>query len=402
MRRRVRREYAWAGGAWSKTNEVHYVYDGMLVIQERDANNLPQVTYTHGRDLSGSLQGAGGIGGLLARTANSELLSPNCYFCADGNGNITCLINTNQILVAKYLYDPFGNILSQSGPIADVNGYRFSSKEIHLSSGTYYYGYRFYDPTLNRWLSRDHIGELGGLNLYRTSRNDPASFVDPYGASDVPGWDALSNAAGCVCDAAETTATALWRAGKTTVNAVERAVGTAASTTWSAVGGRQVVDALSYAATAIYSVYAPHGYGVVGGLSGDLGAGGTGAGGTGSVGYGRFAAYTPSEQGGVFASGGAFVRESPGVVSLQLPDYDQTPWSLGAYAGIGAGPFFTNAKKACQLKGPFKQWNLNTPLFGANWAWSEPTWFFSITVGPPSGVASVSAYPTTTTTYPAH
>ena len=48
------------------TNQVvRYVYDGNLVIQERDANNLPLVTYTRGKDLSGSLRRRGGIGGLL-------------------------------------------------------------------------------------------------------------------------------------------------------------------------------------------------------------------------------------------------------------------------------------------------------------------------------------------------
>jgi hypothetical protein len=28
------------------TNEIHYIYDGPLVIQERDANNNVLVTYT--------------------------------------------------------------------------------------------------------------------------------------------------------------------------------------------------------------------------------------------------------------------------------------------------------------------------------------------------------------------
>jgi len=67
MRRRIRREYTWLNSTWTQTNEVHYVYDGNLVIQERDTNNQPRVTYTRGNDLSGSLQGVGGIGGLLAR-----------------------------------------------------------------------------------------------------------------------------------------------------------------------------------------------------------------------------------------------------------------------------------------------------------------------------------------------
>ncbi len=72
-RRRVRKEYTWQSGAWTQTNEVRYVYDGKLVIQERDNLNLPTVCYTRGRDMSGSLEGAGGIGGLLGFTQLSPL-----------------------------------------------------------------------------------------------------------------------------------------------------------------------------------------------------------------------------------------------------------------------------------------------------------------------------------------
>jgi YD repeat-containing protein len=70
MRRRIRQEYTWQNSGWVQTNQVYYVYDGNVVIQERDINNLPSTTYTRGLDLS-SLQGAGGIGGLLAMTLNT-------------------------------------------------------------------------------------------------------------------------------------------------------------------------------------------------------------------------------------------------------------------------------------------------------------------------------------------
>jgi RHS repeat-associated protein len=147
---------------------VSYSYQEHLrtkeqVMQERDANNLPVVTYTRGVDLSGSLQGAGGIGGLLARTdmgrltVNDPLAS--AYYHADGNGNITALVtdlmDTNQVLVAKYLYDSYGNLLAESGPLASANKYRFSSKEWDSQAGLYYYGFRFYDPNWQRWLNRD-------------------------------------------------------------------------------------------------------------------------------------------------------------------------------------------------------------------------------------------------------
>jgi hypothetical protein len=99
MRRRVRQEFTWQGGAWVQTNAVYYVYDGNMVIQERDMNNLPTVTYTRGKDLSGSLQGAGGIGGLLARTSQAYQDAPlagHSFYHCDGNGNVTMLKGGHQ------------------------------------------------------------------------------------------------------------------------------------------------------------------------------------------------------------------------------------------------------------------------------------------------------------------
>jgi YD repeat-containing protein len=48
MRSRVRKEFTWSG-SWTQTNEVRYVYDGNLIIQERATNNQPQVTYTRAK-----------------------------------------------------------------------------------------------------------------------------------------------------------------------------------------------------------------------------------------------------------------------------------------------------------------------------------------------------------------
>jgi RHS repeat-associated protein len=173
------------GCTWGEVSETWYVYDGRRVIQERDSNNVPTVSYTRGNDLSVSLEGAGGIGGLLARSSgySSGNWTSHADYYADGNGNITSLIDSNQAVVASYRYDPFGNTISKSGGLGDANVYRFSSKEVHVNSGMYYYGFRFYDPNLQRWINRDPIQEGGGVNLYSFARNCAIGFIDVFGDS---------------------------------------------------------------------------------------------------------------------------------------------------------------------------------------------------------------------------
>ena len=193
MRRRIRQEFTWQSG-WVQTNEVIYVYDGNVVIQERNVNNLPSTTYTRGIGLERDLEGAGlprqsgatagGIGGFLSMTLNvapGTSSSNSMFYHADGNGNVTMLINPSQSIVAKYLYDAFGNVLSAAGSLAQQNLYRFSSKEAHLNSGLDYYLYRYYDPNLQRWPNRDPIGEQGGINLYEFVGNLPTYGYDPLG-----------------------------------------------------------------------------------------------------------------------------------------------------------------------------------------------------------------------------
>ncbi|MEI7731569.1 MAG: glycohydrolase toxin TNT-related protein [Verrucomicrobiota bacterium] len=194
MRRRIGKEFTWTNSSWLLTNEVRYVYDGSLVVQERDSNNVPCVTYSRGLDLSGLLQGSGGIGGLLARTDNalmrrvgSSALQASAFYHVDGNGNVTMLVDAIQNIVARYQYDPYGNPLGISGSLADANHYRFSSKEWHPNSGLYYYLYRYYSANLQRWMNADPLGELGGRNLHRFNGNNPVDNVDPFGLTNEPG-----------------------------------------------------------------------------------------------------------------------------------------------------------------------------------------------------------------------
>ncbi|HTB84466.1 MAG TPA: RHS repeat-associated core domain-containing protein [Candidatus Sulfotelmatobacter sp.] len=176
-RRRIERDYSWSGSSWVKTNETRFVYDGNLVVQERDTNNNVLVTYTHGLDLSSSMSGAGGVGGLLARSdANGSV-----FYHADGNGNVTALIDGYENIVGRYEYDPFGKLTGMWGKLAAANTYRFSSMSANDRAGTVAYTYRTYLPTLQRWAQNDPMQERGGLNLYQFVRNSPVGLTDVYG-----------------------------------------------------------------------------------------------------------------------------------------------------------------------------------------------------------------------------
>jgi len=138
---------------------------------------------TWGEDLSGSLQGAGGIGGLLRSvntTANRELRTEN-NFHYDSNGNVILLTDTQGRESARYAYDAFGKTLTATGPAARVNRYRFSTKPVEAESGLVYYGYRYYDPVTGRWPSTDPIGELGGVNVYVSMNNEAVNHNDLLG-----------------------------------------------------------------------------------------------------------------------------------------------------------------------------------------------------------------------------
>jgi RHS repeat-associated protein len=185
-RRRVTREETkGSSGQWVLASETRSVYDGMRVIQERNINGVPTVAYTRGPDLSGTLEGAGGIGGLLARSEwDGSAWSRHAFYHSDGVGNVTALAvpNGNDIALAgSYRYDPFGRLIGTPTGLAAINTQRYSSKDWHNASGFYYFGYRFYDPATQRWLNRDPIGEDGGVNLYGYVINNPINQIDPLG-----------------------------------------------------------------------------------------------------------------------------------------------------------------------------------------------------------------------------
>jgi len=176
--RRVRKQ-VWGNANWSgsPTNDIKFAYDGWNLIAILSTNSQLLTSFVWGLDLSGSQQGAGGIGGLLMM----HTAAGSNYFTAfNGNGDVAALINSfDGSISARYEYGVFGEALRATGPVAKTNPFRFSTKYQDDESDIVLYPARPWHE--GRFLSRDPIEEEGGINLYAFVNNNPANATDPLG-----------------------------------------------------------------------------------------------------------------------------------------------------------------------------------------------------------------------------
>jgi RHS repeat-associated protein len=162
-----------------------YVWDGQVLLAVLDHTNGVVVSFLRGLDLSGSLQGAGGVGGVLAVKAGSSaqcgpMANTTHFTYYDGNGNVTALVNaTDGSESARYERAPFAERLRETGPMAKLNPIRFSTQYHDDYTDDDKYLYR--DLREGRWPNRDPIGERGGVNLYGFVGNSPLNKVDHLG-----------------------------------------------------------------------------------------------------------------------------------------------------------------------------------------------------------------------------
>jgi hypothetical protein len=114
-------------GTGTPATQLKFIYDGWNLVAELNALSSDAVvrSYLWGTDLSGSFQGAGGVGGLLAMKTSGGV----CHFTSyDGNGNVLALVDgSSGTPSAQYEYGPFGDSLRVTGA-QKANPLRFSTK----------------------------------------------------------------------------------------------------------------------------------------------------------------------------------------------------------------------------------------------------------------------------------
>ena len=195
LNRRVSKkvESAWGGSSYATIDSsIRYLYDGWNMLIEFDAQSSLALlkAYVWGLDLSGTLQGAGGTGGLLGLY---DYVGTHWYVPVyDALGNIHGYTTNTSVtlgsvsyaagdLVATFEYDGFGRTLRESGNFADSGFFRYSTQYADIETGLIYYGQRYYSPSMGRFINKDPIEERGGLNLYGFCGNNGVNSYDMLG-----------------------------------------------------------------------------------------------------------------------------------------------------------------------------------------------------------------------------
>ena len=158
------------------TGERRIVWEGYGIAQIRDA-------------ISGEVRNIFGEG--EQRIAGQTLL---LLAIRDHLGSVRELVNVGDLAMrARYDFDPYGQRTKLGGDLDSDFG--FTGHYEHLPTGLTLAPFRAYSAPLGRWLSRDPIGEEGGLNLYGYVSDNPINNYDVFGFDEsmAPGSDAMFN-----------------------------------------------------------------------------------------------------------------------------------------------------------------------------------------------------------------
>jgi RHS repeat-associated protein len=152
----------------------YYYTDQWQVSEVYDGNTLGWRAFWGLRDLNDLIK----RDGVAALGTSLYGLRGKLNFVAvtDNAGAVNLRITYNTFGQARYLTSTFA-----AGTNAYAWNYLFHGYEWDAQSGFLNVRFRTYHPTLGRWLSRDPIGEEGGLNLYRMVENNPTNAFDELG-----------------------------------------------------------------------------------------------------------------------------------------------------------------------------------------------------------------------------
>jgi RHS repeat-associated protein len=170
----------------ASTTQQRYHYQGLNVIGSFDEQNTSQYRYYHDGNQ------------ILARINESAFTDINVEnnavqtYHQDALGSTAVISNRDGSLTARYQYDAFGNVQTETGE-SESNDFTYTGHERDQASGLIYAKARYYDPQLGLFLSRDPFEGYDNtplsLHRYLYAYQNPMKYVDPDGREAVPLFD---------------------------------------------------------------------------------------------------------------------------------------------------------------------------------------------------------------------
>lgn len=175
------------------THRTEFSYDGLnrrtqIVEKEGGLVVSDQRFLWCGTEICEERNGAGVVQKRLFSQGEQILvqnigLSPGDYFYSrDHLASVRGMTFQTGASAGGTEYDPYGSAHQLSGTMGQSFG--FAGFLAHAPSGLSLAPFRAYDSGVGRWLNRDPIGELGGLNLYAYVGGNPINRTDPLGLLD--------------------------------------------------------------------------------------------------------------------------------------------------------------------------------------------------------------------------
>ncbi|WP_206919910.1 RHS repeat-associated core domain-containing protein [Alicyclobacillus suci] len=150
-----------------QTTQFYYQGQSTLVAYETDSSGTLLRSYTYNQN-----------GLPLTMTTWSGGTGTTYYYHENAHGDVIAMTDSSGNTVAQYTYDTWGNILNESGTMADSNPYRYAGYRWDDAVGMYYLNARYYSPSTMRFISEDPVG---ALNPYVYTDDNPVNFLDPSG-----------------------------------------------------------------------------------------------------------------------------------------------------------------------------------------------------------------------------
>ena len=152
--------------------------------------------YWSGNTLMGESTGESYTQYIYDATGIAGMICEGSYYYFEKNlfGDVVKAYDANGTEVAAFRYDAYGNILYESGSMAEKVKIRYRGYYYDAETGFYYLQSRYYAPTICRFISSDQYELIptlsqipGQLNLYAYCNNNPVMFTDESGYF----WDTL-------------------------------------------------------------------------------------------------------------------------------------------------------------------------------------------------------------------